>query len=239
VSEPDGEKLPSGWQQTDLGTVISLSYGKGLPEETRQSGNFPVCGSNGRVGTHSRALIEGPAIIVGRKGTVGAVHFEPGPCWPIDTTYFVNQFPQLHPRFVCYQLIHLRLGQFDKSTAIPGISRTDVYAKSFVLCSLREQERIADALDELFSDLDAGVAALEQARAKLKLYRASVLKAAVEGALTAKWRKQHPQVEPASELLKCILAERHHRWKEDQLAKYQGPGATKVLECEIHRTRRP
>jgi type I restriction enzyme S subunit len=48
-----------------------------------------------------------------------------------------------------------------------------------------EQERIADALDELFSDLDAGVAALGRVRQKLKLYRASVLKAAVEGTLTA------------------------------------------------------
>jgi type I restriction enzyme, S subunit len=47
-----------------------------------------------------------------------------------------------------------------------------------------EQERIADALDELLSDLDAGVTALERVRDKLKLYRAAVLKAAVEGALT-------------------------------------------------------
>ncbi|MGH9818019.1 MAG: restriction endonuclease subunit S, partial [Candidatus Acidiferrales bacterium] len=87
-----------------------------------------------------------------------------------------------------------------------------------------EQERIADALDELFSDLDAGVAALERVREKLKLYRASVLKAAVEGALTAEWRQQHPHTEPASELLKRILAERRHRWEEDQLAKLKAKG---------------
>jgi type I restriction enzyme S subunit len=84
-----------------------------------------------------------------------------------------------------------------------------------------EQERIADALDELLSDLDAGVAALERVRDKLKLYRASVLKAAVEGALTAEWRKQHPHAEPASELLKRILAERRRRWEEGQLRKFK------------------
>src|ERR1700722_18107455 len=65
-----------------------------------------------------------------------------------------------------------------------------------------EQERIADLLDELLSDIDAGVAALERVRDKLKVYRAAVLKAAVEGALTAEWRRQHPQTEPAPELLK-------------------------------------
>jgi len=87
-----------------------------------------------------------------------------------------------------------------------------------------EQSRIADALDELFSDLDAGVATLERVRETLKLYRASVLKAAVEGALTAEWRGQHPYIEPASELLKRILAERRRRWEEDQLAKFKAKG---------------
>ena len=87
-----------------------------------------------------------------------------------------------------------------------------------------EQIRIADALDELFSDLDAGVASLEQARDKLKLYRASVLKAAVEGALTADWRAQHPQTEPASELLERILVERRRRWEEGQLRSFEEKG---------------
>ena len=87
-----------------------------------------------------------------------------------------------------------------------------------------EQSRIANALDELFSDLDAGVAALERVRDQLKLYRASVLKAAVEGALTAEWRQQNPQTEPAEELLKRILIARRRRWEEGQLRKFEEKG---------------
>ena len=56
------------------------------------------------------------------------------------------------------------------------------------LAPLGEQLRIVAKIDELFSDLDAGVAALERARANLKRYRAAVLKAAVEGKLTEDWR---------------------------------------------------
>jgi type I restriction enzyme S subunit len=52
-----------------------------------------------------------------------------------------------------------------------------------------------------------------------------VLKAAVEGELTEDWREQHPDVEPASQLLQRILAERRRRWEEDQLAKYKAKGA--------------
>lgn len=89
-----------------------------------------------------------------------------------------------------------------------------------------EQQVIVDAIDELLSDLDAGVAALERARAKLKHYRAAVLKAAVEGALTAEWREQHPDVEPASVLLDRILAERRTRWEEEQLRKFKEAGKT-------------
>ena len=94
------------------------------------------------------------------------------------------------------------------------------------IASSAEQTRISDTLDELFSNLNAGVAALERARDRLKLYRTSVLKAAVEGALTADWREQHLDVEPADELLKRILVERRRRWEQDQLRKFEEKGKT-------------
>lgn len=91
---------------------------------------------------------------------------------------------------------------------------------------LNEQERIMDVLEELLSDLDAGVAALERVRVKLKHYRATVLKSAVDGTLTAEWRAQHPVIEPASELLKRILTERRRRWEQVQLQKFSDAGKT-------------
>lgn len=56
---------------------------------------------------------------------------------------------------------------------------------------LPEQHRIVAKIEELFSDLDAGVAALKQAQALLKRYRQTVLKAAFTGKLTAQWREAH------------------------------------------------
>jgi type I restriction enzyme, S subunit len=88
----------------------------------------------------------------------------------------------------------------------------------------QEQQRTLEELDELLSDLDAGVATLERVRVKLKHYRAAVLKSAVDGTLTAEWRAQHPPIEPATELLKRILAERRLRWEESQLQKFEESG---------------
>ena len=110
------------------------------------------------------------------------------------------------------------------ATTLPSLPFSKIKHIAVPVAPRTEQTRIADTLDELFSDLDAGVAALKRARNKLKLYRASVLKAAVEGALTADWRKQHPDAEPASELLKHVLAERRRRWEEDQLRKFEEKG---------------
>jgi len=86
--------------------------------------------------------------------------------------------------------------------------------------SLTEQRRIVAKIEELFSDLDAGVAALERAKANLKRYRAAVLKAAVEGKLTEAWRAENPTTEPASKLLARILTERRQKWEAAQLAKF-------------------
>jgi restriction endonuclease S subunit len=58
---------------------------------------------------------------------------------------------------------------------------------------LPEQRRIVARIEELFSRLDAGVAALSHAKAQLKRYRQSVLAAAVTGQLTQAWREQHPK----------------------------------------------
>jgi len=122
-------ELPKGWVSTTLGELFDFKYGKGLPQEKRNGkGSVRVYGSNGVVGIHDKAVTKGPTIIIGRKGSVGEVHISSDPCWPIDTTYFIDQFPSgVPPEYWALYLKSLRLGQQEKSSAIPGISRSDVY----------------------------------------------------------------------------------------------------------------
>lgn len=88
-----------------------------------------------------------------------------------------------------------------------------------------EQTRIVAKLEELLSDLDAGVAELKAAQKKLAQYRQSLLKAAVEGALTADWRaRQSAPAESGAQLLERILTERRARWQARQLAKFEAQG---------------
>lgn len=105
-------------------------------------------------------------------------------------------------------------------TAIKRVILRKIRETPVPIAPLNEQSRIAAEIDELFSDLDAGVAALKRARANLKRYRAAVLKAAIEGKLTEEWRGKHPAKESASALLARILKERRQKWEADQLAKF-------------------
>jgi type I restriction enzyme, S subunit len=179
------------------------------------------------VGTHSQALTNKPVLIIGRKGSVGQVYYSKQPCWPIDTVYFVEESEGIQLGFFEYLLRGLNLSQLDKSTAVPGLSRDDYNAIEVAVAPFDQQKRIVAEIEKQFSRLDEAVANLKRVKANLKRYKAAVLKAALEGKLTEDWRKQHLDVERASELLKRVLAERRTRWNGK--GKYKEPKAPGIV----------
>ena len=94
----------------------------------------------------------------------------------------------------------------------------------------RDQQRIVETIDSYFTRLDGVTATLERVRRNLKRYRASILKAAVEGRLVPTEaeiaRAEGRDYEPASFLLQRILVERRQRWEEAELARMKAAGKT-------------
>ncbi len=181
-------RLRKGWAETSLGDLIELKYGKALPDRERSGNGFPVFGSNGMVGYHNTALTAGATVVIGRKGSVGEVNFSETPCSPIDTTYYVDSFPGGQSKYWYYKLRSLPLKELNKSTAIPGVSRSDVYPLEITLPPLPEQKRIADKLDSVLARVDACRDRLDRLPALLKRFRQSILAAATSGKLTEDWR---------------------------------------------------
>lgn len=182
---------PIGWSLIKLGDIAEFKYGKALPATIRDGGDFPVYGSNGVVGQHSAWLSSAPTIIIGRKGSVGEIRFSNKNCSPIDTTYYIESFDFFEPKFCFYLLKTLKLGELNKSTAIPGLNRQDAYDLEIGLPPLAEQTRIAAKLDELLAQVDTLKARVDGIPALLKRFRQSVLAAAVSGRLTEEWRKEN------------------------------------------------
>ena len=110
-----------------VGALIELRYGKALPAAERVAGEFPVFGSGGLVGFHDTRLVDGPGVIVGRKGTVGAVYWSERSFFPIDTTLYVSlRRKSLPMEFAFYLLRHLGLERMNSDSAVPGLSRRGV-----------------------------------------------------------------------------------------------------------------
>lgn len=144
-------QIESDYELKKFSKLISLEYGKNLPEENRIPGEYPVMGSNGQVGTHNSYLVEGPSVIVGRKGSAGQIVWEEKNCNPIDTTFYVNLLDDTYNiKFVYYMLMAIDVRQIPKqkrSTGVPGLSRKDVYQLMLPIIPSQIQEELIKKCD--------------------------------------------------------------------------------------------
>lgn len=138
-----------GWASDTLGGFLDFEYGKALPEKDRNDGIYSVYGSNGVVGTHEQFLVQGPGIIVGRKGTAGSVTWSSDNFWPIDTTYFVKLKTNECLKYFYYLLNTLDLKEMASTTGVPGLNRNDAYQTKVDLPPFSEQRKIAEILESV------------------------------------------------------------------------------------------
>ncbi len=131
----------------------------------------------------------------------------------------------LNIHFIIFLGQPVNLNAKSRGTTISGITKKQLETLEFPLPPRPEQERIVAKIEETFTQLEAGVAELQNAKAQLKRYRAAVLKSAVEGELTREWREAHQgEIEPAEKLLARILVERRKKWEaEGGKGKYKEP----------------
>lgn len=171
-------EIPEEWEVVRLGDIVLLEYGKGLPEKKRVGGEYPIYGSNGIVGYHSKPLVKGPGIIVGRKGTMGAVSWADSDFWPIDTTYFIKA--RKHDTFLKWlflKLVSLNLKKLSLSDVVPGLNRNEVYSLKISLPPLPEQRKIA----EILSAVDEKIEVEKRRKEKLEELKKGLMQVLLTG----------------------------------------------------------
>ena len=150
IQEGSGKRALNGWREVTLGDFAPFTYGKSLKTDDRiPSGDVPVIGSNGIIGYHDTPLTDGPTIIIGRKGTVGTVHYSSIPCWPIDTTFFITGDDSDLLKFRYYAIKSLPLQEMNADSAVPGLNRNDAHACLVRVPEEAEQRSIAQVLGTL------------------------------------------------------------------------------------------
>ena len=180
----DDEKpfaLPVGWEWARFGTLFSLEYGDALPADKRSNtGEYPVYGSNGVVGSHDDAFIKHPCIVVGRKGSAGALNLclLKG-CVVTDVAYYCIPPIGIDLQFAFKMFHTLNLDILGKGIK-PGLNRNEAYNLVVPVPPLAEQSRIVAKVEELMALCDA-----LEARGQLEAEQHARLTATLFDALTA------------------------------------------------------
>ena len=242
------EQLPEGWIATSLAEIASKLVDGSHNPPAKQATGLPMLSavnindnkilfSDFRLITESdfkqedqRTKIASGDILLTIVGAIGRTAVVPEGIQKFTLQRSVAVItPVLLPsKFLMYQIEAPRVAQYFKDNA-RGTAQKGVYLKTLGateiwLPPLAEQHRIVAKIEELFSELDQGVASLKTAREQLKVYRQSLLKNAFEGKLTAAWRAAHrDQLETATTLQQRIARERQARYQQ-QLADWQTAG---------------
>lgn len=221
-------QLPEGWKWTTLGEISNAQSGVGFPKQFQglSSGDYPLV----KVSDISESAKRNGGIIQSAKNYLAASIAKKigAKVFPVGTTLFakigeairlnrraINSLPiladnnvmglipkidEVTPKYLFKYMHSVDLYKYSQATTVPSVRKSDIEQIQIPLPPLDEQERIVAKIESLFSQLDAGVAALQRIRAALKRYKASVLKAAFEGRLVP----QDPNDEPAEALLRRL-----------------------------------
>jgi type I restriction enzyme S subunit len=241
--------LPPGWALTELGT-LSERCGGGTPSRSVKRyfqgkipwltvTDLPPIGTAPPTIVASRENITDEAIAVSsakpipKDSVVFATRVSVGKVAIAGCTLATNQDfrsllpgPAHEPSYIAWFLSYI--AQFNlpsnQGTTIKRITASKFDGIRVPLPPLTEQQRIAAKIEALRERSRRAREALSEVGPLLEQFRQSVLVAAFQGDLTTDWRAAHPNVEPASELLCRIRAERRHRWEQTALAKYEAKG---------------
>jgi type I restriction enzyme S subunit len=130
VANANDMTVPDGWEAVALADLATIRYGKSRPKEP---GGVPAVGSGGVYAHVAKPLIEVPTVIVGRKGTAGMAWHLTKPCWPSDTTFYLewnhltagDQTAELS-EFVYHCLRNRPLSGEHAKTTLPSLQKADL-----------------------------------------------------------------------------------------------------------------
>ncbi|MBW1612892.1 MAG: N-6 DNA methylase [Deltaproteobacteria bacterium] len=162
-------KWQSSYKFVDIGSICSFEYGKPLKKDDRKDGEYPVYGSNGVVGYHDSYLVEAPYLVIGRKGTAGAVHYSSKNGYPIDTTFYVKleSEEKVLIKYLYHILSSADLDKVNVQSGIPGLNRNDAYRIKIPLPPLSVQEEIVAEIESYQKIIDGARQVVENYKPRI------------------------------------------------------------------------
>lgn len=180
---------------------------------------------------YARASLERDDVVLAIVGTIGKVAIVPPELAGGNITQSAVRIrppSDVSAKYLAYALrspqLRTQYGEAEFGNAVRRLNVADVRKLRVPLAPKSQRVEIERTLDVANERSRRAKSALDDVPALLDRLRQSILAAAFRGDLTADWREANPDVEPASELLQRIRAERRRRWEEAELAKMVAKG---------------
>lgn len=169
-------EIPRGWGAAAAKRWARISNGS----NPTTNGNTPVYGSSGVAFKTCGESKQAPAVLLGRKGTIGSPSYIDHPYWNVDTAFDVKTDEEvLKLRYYFYLATCFDYARYQTNTTVPSMTQTDYEDMIIPLPSVIEQQAIAGYLDAKTVEIDALVADCERAVDLLREYRKAVISEAV------------------------------------------------------------
>ncbi|OHD02023.1 MAG: restriction endonuclease subunit S [Sphingomonadales bacterium GWF1_63_6] len=158
------------WTPGKLQDLVLLQRGFDITKAEQKPGAIQVFSSSGPNSFHNVSKVEGPGVIIGRKGTLGSVFYSDSSYWPHDTTLWSKDLRGNNAKFVYYALQRIDMTLFDTGAANPTLNRNHVHNLPIFIPERPTQDRIASILsayDDLIENNRRRIVLLEEAARQL------------------------------------------------------------------------
>jgi len=166
-------------------------------EGKNESELFPYYGATGQVGYIDGYLTDGEFVLIGEDGapffdySKDVAYLIKGKTWVNNHAHIL--LSHFNNKFLLHYLNQFNFYGFVSGTTRLKLTQNSLKQMPVPIAPLPEQRAIAAKIEQLFSELDNGIANLKAAKSKLEIYRQAILKQAFEGNLTKDWRKKQPK----------------------------------------------
>jgi hypothetical protein len=118
------------WRKGRLQDLVFFQRGFDITQVQQSPGPYPVIPSSGVTSFHDEFKVNGPGIVIGRKGALGSIHFSENDYWPHDTTFRSKELRDNNARFVYYYYLHtINFKRFDVGNSNPTLNRNHIHSR--------------------------------------------------------------------------------------------------------------
>ena len=169
--------IPQKWECSRLKYHCRITNGT----DPKTEGNIPVYGSGSEIVKYCGEFKNGPAILIGRKGTLDKPKLVEGKYWNVDTAMDLHPHSHMNPKYLYYVISCSTIDKYSTCTAKPSMTQGDYYNILIPVPSALEQDEIVEYIDSKCDSIDESIERSNKIIQKLEEYKKSLIYNAVTG----------------------------------------------------------